>query len=145
MSGVAPVAIPYRFTNLSEVADGQKVNANNDVMVQVINELAAALNAGIGTVGNLVTRTVSDDYPVTAFDRTILVDASANDVTVTLLASNSIHAKQVSIKRRDGSDYTVKVVTSLGDALEDGDEYLLETKWAGATFQPDGVATWIIF
>jgi hypothetical protein len=66
------------------------------------------------------TRTVAADYTMAATDGIIKVDASAADVTITLLPYASIPNQRVHVQKLDAGTHTVTVQTTAGDTFSDG-------------------------
>lgn len=100
---IATVNKPWSFTNNTETADANKVNANFDTLFSVLNEVINAINAAAGSKDSIAARlsvSFNDDgtlkggaLPVGTYDtRTIRVvdaDTTVEETDSILLVDNS--------------------------------------------------------
>lgn len=100
---IASVNKPWSFTNNTETADANKVNANFDALFSVVNELIAALNAAAGSTSSLAARlsvSFNDDgtlkggaIPIGTYDprtvRVVTADTAVEETDSILLVDNS--------------------------------------------------------
>lgn len=89
-------------------------------------------------------RSVAEAYTATGTDHTILADATAAPVTVTLPLSASYAGKVLHVKKVDASANAVTVACSGSDTIEGSASTSLAAQWDGVSVQGEGVDTWII-
>lgn len=133
------VAIPPGDTRLVDDPDPQQ-----DARAQ----LRAAL-VELGFTLHLPITTKTADYEATVNDRVILVDATDDDVTITLppaSASGAAFSQLIRVKRIDSSENAVTIQKQGSDTLN-GEEEDPTTLLAlsAKDFQSDGVSAWWIF
>lgn len=89
------------------------------IVKKISSELGYALEATSESSTN-----VTSDYTVKISDSFISVDASSNDITVTMLTAVGISGYQYTIKRADTSaTYRVSVAAASGESIDSSADY----------------------
>lgn len=116
----------------------------DDIVVTDSNGVMHTRDADtIGFSFNIVTAT--DDYTPISSDYTIIVDASSNDVTVTLPPAADAFAQVLVLKRIDDDKKTKVTIDADGSEMIDGDLSInLKTKYMSYTIQSDGSGWYIL-
>ena len=98
--------------------------SHTHIVKKITEDIGLALDGGgdSGTDDAYVRKT--SDYTVTSADSFISVDASSNDVIITLLSASGITGKNISIKRVDTSPtYTVTVEAAATETIDGSADY----------------------
>lgn len=130
-----PVNSPIRLS--TEVQPGKPRNPYLDQQTRQIEE---ALNQALAKQS---VRTVVQNTVVTIADWYIIVDATNQDVIVTLPLS-SMGVRAVGVKRIDGSANAVTIVPSGGDTIDGAAFKTIAVQYNALAFAPDGVSAWYI-
>ena len=108
------------------------------VLGRVYKGLAQAVNAlSDGFFYN--TKSITADYTATVGDMTILADATAGAITVTLPAASDTLGKRYFVKKTDASVNTVTVQSSSGN-IDGAATKVLSAQYASAEMLSDGAA-----
>jgi hypothetical protein len=94
-------------------------DTENPIYVRVVRGSAGAATGAIlntGSIAPILTVTITDDIILTINNRTVLIDATDNDVDVTLPPASSMSGRTITLTRIDVSDY---IVTAIGASGED--------------------------
>lgn len=115
--------------------------------------LSANVTSVAGKTG-AVTLTVSDvsrsivtettNYTATTSDYTILVDATAGAVTITLPAASGLTGQVINIKKIDSSSNAVTISRAGTDTIDGGTTLSIATQYQAYTVQTNGSAWWVI-
>jgi hypothetical protein len=87
-------------------------------------------------------KTVSTGYSTTAFDGTILVNATVAPITITLTSSVAMAGQSYTVKKIDSSMNAVTVVSTTGN-LDGVASFVNQISFQSNTFQFDGTNWWI--
>lgn len=72
--------------------------------------------------------TITSDYTVQFADRTVLIDATANDIDVQLLPGKTREGRDLTLKRIDATGHNVVIHAASGETIDDSPTWLLATK-----------------
>jgi hypothetical protein len=114
------IGIPA-FTNaeialLYDLVDGQMIYNSSDAYLQYYAGGSWHLITGGGGGGDPIVRNVSADYIVTATDNVIVCDATANDIILTLPATNIRNGRELMVIKVDTEDlFEVHVHAAVGE------------------------------
>lgn len=165
---VANIAKPYTFTNNTETADATKINADFDVIISALNTVITALNAAQGSRTNLAdrlsvclnddgslnpvslpdgiydsrsSRAISADAEMVVGDSIILVDTTAGDVNLTLLATTLTTATPT-IVNVGLTGYKVVILPATGEEIMGLDAYELTVGGESVKLAPTSGKWW---
>lgn len=129
---MASIPLNQTFTSATPIASGDPViNTKPNGLVAPLNTLA---NLYAGLKSSVIN---SNDSLTANEDSIVYVDASSNDVTITLM-SVSLQDAEITIKRIDASaTYTVTVQRAGSDTFEDQDSPALSPSGTSITLMPD--------
>ena len=119
------------YSSTVELNLGQVPQVDDPVLytalLDIHNALEAILTASDGDYAEFlaflakyrkVVVTSAANYLVTETDGTILVDASSNDVTVTLPAASAVSGARYNVKRIDTSSFTALLLGDGGEEID---------------------------
>jgi hypothetical protein len=104
--------------------------------------VGAVITDKVGAAVPIVAKTA--DYLVTTSDHTILVDATSDDVDITLPDAADVAGRVVVIKRTDDSANVVRVVAQAGEDIDANQHYFLLDRWDSITVQSYGDNWYVI-
>jgi hypothetical protein len=104
--------------------------------------VGAVITDKVGAAVPIVAKTA--DYLVTTSDHTILVDATSDDVDITLPDAADVTGRVVVIKRTDDSANVVRVVAQAGEDIDANQHYFLSDRWDSITVQSYGDNWYVI-
>jgi len=118
-------------------------DTDNITIANRFHDLRGIVNtASRGNRRGVVTKTA--DYTTTALDEVVFVDASSNDVTITLVSASGIEGIQHNIKRvDDSSSYTVTIDGDSSETIDGETTITLDDQYAAVTIVSDGT-NWLI-
>lgn len=91
--------------------------------------------------GNITTKTA--DYSLTSYDFTVLCDATAGEVILTLPYAAYVNGHIYSIKKVDSTRNPVTITTILPDTVDGNQTTHIDLQWTSISIQSDG-ANWYI-
>ena len=98
----------------------------------------------VQSLGGAASVSVSEDYTALAGDKSIFVDASGADVTVTLPTAVGIAGKEYAISKRDASANVVVIDGAGAETINGAVTLVMSNQYDAAIFTSDGVE-WGIF
>jgi hypothetical protein len=98
------------------------------------------LRAGESEVGEIVE--INSNFSPGGFNRTILVDATAGSVAVTLLPASKFRRKILSVKKIDSSANTVTVTPNGTEEIDGASSKVLTSQYDKVTIHSDGANWW---
>ena len=106
-------------------------------------------NATTGVVGyradaNNAIATKTADYTATTADGTILVDAAAGNVTITLPTAASMAGRKLIIKKIDSSINSVTIDANGAETIDENTTAVITVQWMTYVIQSDGTTWYII-
>lgn len=105
----------------------------------IANALQGASGGGGTITGNITTVTVNTTIGVN--NCTLLCDAAAAPITITLIAPSSIKGRFLYIKK---IDTTANAVTISGFNIDAGVSWVLNAQGEVVEIQPDGTQYWVV-
>lgn len=90
------------------------------------------------------TQTVTTDYTVTIDDHTIYIDATSNDVTITLLDATTCGGKEFEFLRKDSSANASEVHTDGSQTINGAAFFNMPSQYDTLRIKSDGT-NWYIF
>lgn len=129
------------------INNATRLEISNSAGVVKINNLSGT---GTRTVvadasGNLITESISTqtaNYTTTLSDGTVLVDATAGNITITLLVAVGNSNKKFTVKKIDSTANTVTVSNAAG--IDGTTTKVYSTQDSGGSFQSNGTKYFII-
>lgn len=119
----------------------RSVKADAQALAGLINQdllpLIDLLRRGV----NEEVRTVSADADHTPNDRTLLVDASAGPVTISLVQVASAQ-RRLSVKKIDATGNAVTIAAAAGESLDFASSYVLSAAGESVDLVPDDSQWW---
>jgi hypothetical protein len=94
--------------------------------------------------GTTAITTKSNDYSLGAADHTVLANANATTVTLTLPLAGSFSGKTYPAKKIDGSANAVVLSAAGGQTIDGNGSVSLTSQWQYVTVQSDGINWFII-
>jgi len=124
----------------SQTANLQEWQNSSGTVLASIDKTGSAKVAGLSTA--LTTKT--SNYTVTGDDFTILADATAAAITITLPTAVGIAGRIYSVKRISSGAHSVTVDTTSSQNIDGSTTYVLSGSLASVLLQSDGAQWWII-
>lgn len=124
----------------------ERVNVSSAGVVKINNLSGTGTRAVVADAsGNLSTESISTktaNYTTTLSDGTILVDATAGNITITLLTASGNSDKKFTVKKIDSTANTVTVSNAAG--IDGTTTKVYSTQYSGGSFQSNGTKYFII-
>ena len=135
----------YGFGEVARFSNGT-LSMRGHVIKEVADpeEAQDAATKAYVDAGILAVTTKSTNYSATGVDHTILVNANAGSVVITLPSAVLLTGKTFTIKKIDGSGNSVTAMPSSGQTIDGGVDFLLPAAWRYITVQSDGLNWFII-
>lgn len=89
-------------------------------------------------------RSVSADTLLTAFSRTVLVDASGANRLITLPTASTSKFRKYTIKKTDATANTVTIDAAGAETIDGATTQVMDTQWQSLTIQSNGTAWSVI-
>lgn len=113
--------------------------SNNTTWICINPATGAAVWKRINASGSPVT--ITTNYSVVGYDRFLLIDATAGNITVTLPAVSVFFELSLTIKRIDATGNTV-TIDGDGANIDGAGTYTLTTQYESITMTPDNTQWW---
>jgi hypothetical protein len=135
----------YGFGEVARFSNGT-LSMRSHAIKEVANpeEAQDAATKAYADAGTRAIVTKSANYSATGVDHTILANASAGSLAITLPSAAALTGKTFTIKKIDGSGNAVTVMTSSGQVIDGGADFVLPAAWRYITVQSDGLNWFII-
>lgn len=135
----------YGFGEVARFSNGT-LSMRSHAIKEVANpeEAQDAATKSYADAGTRAITTKTADYSATGVDHTILVNASAGNVVITLPSAAALTGKTFTIKKVDGSANTVTAMPSSSQTIDGGSDFVLPAAWRYITVQSDGLNWFII-
>ena len=95
-------------------------DTTNPIYVRVVRGTAGAATGAIldtGSIAPILTVTITEDTILTINNRTVLIDATDNDIDVTLPPASSMSGRTITLTRIDVSGYIVTAIGASGEFI----------------------------
>ena len=103
----------------------------------------APTNGELGDGAGFSYDNIASDYTVKSTDATIFIDASANDITVTLITAVDNGGKIFAFKRVDNSNFTVTIVPDGVETIDNESSAILYG-YESMDMRSNNINWWII-
>lgn len=117
------------------------VRGNDNILRQRLNTLRDYVGQDKAPITTVTTNTTLD---ADVDGGTVLVDATAGNVTVTLPAAADADERRYSIKRLDASVNTVTIAADGAELIDGSNTATLVVQYESVTIHCDGSAWWIL-
>jgi hypothetical protein len=132
-SNVAVAGTSTVVTNVVTITNGATVIWQNNVLATIAWE-----NNTPATIDWL-----SNIFPITANNATILVDCAAEPLTTLLPGASTVSGQQYKVKKIDSSANAATISTTSSQTIDGSLTYVLATQYKSATVQSDGSNWWV--
>lgn len=113
-------------------------------LIQALTDYFNNLEDGVTEARRPNIKNITANYTVLVDDHTILVDATAGAVTLTLPVAVKSSRRTVSVKKTDASVNNVVLIAASGDLIDGAATSSLTTQYESITVHSDGVGWWVI-
>lgn len=119
--------------------------ARNKLLGSIANTLGTLSSAGLTGIFP-ISGSITSNYSILTTDYTLLVNANAGAVTVTLplAATSKLTGKVYNIKKTDSSANLVTIATSGSDNIDGASTYVLSFANQTVTVQGGGTTQWYV-
>lgn len=136
VGSVTPIKLSQHYTDSSTNRTWISTGLTNTDWVEV--------GSGVYSGPPVTIVTKIANYTALSTDYTILVDASAGDVTITLPAAASNDEKEYNVKKIDSSSNTVTIDGNASETIDGNLTLSTTVQYTSITVQCDGTEWWII-
>lgn len=101
-------------------------DTTNPIYVRVVRATAGAATGAIldtGSIAPILTVTITEDTELTINNRTVLIDATDNDIDVTLPPASSMSGRTITLTRIDVAGHVVTIIGANGEDINLSNTY----------------------